>query len=92
MSTTKYRTEGKDRWLNEEPTSAEAQALVADGPLDILITHDAPAGVPIDGEFQLDAELTEKANKTRNLLREVVEALAVPQLFAATGIRDVSMN
>jgi len=77
----KYRTEGKDWWLNEEPTSDEALALITDGPLDILITHDAPAGVPLEGDFQLDAELTEKANKTRNLLREVVEALAVPHVF-----------
>lgn len=77
----KYRTEGKDWWRNEEPTPEEAEALIAGGPLDILITHDAPAGVPLIGDFQLSTELIEKANKTRDLLREVVDALAVPQIF-----------
>lgn len=76
-----YRTEGKDWWPNEEPTRQEAEALIAGGPLDILITHDAPAGVPLEGDFQLTPELSEKANKTRGLLREVVDAMAVPHLF-----------
>lgn len=76
-----HRTEGKDWWLNEEPTREEAEALIADGPLDILVTHDAPAGVPLKGDFQLSTDLIEKANNTRDLLREVVDALAVPHLF-----------
>jgi predicted phosphodiesterase len=76
-----YRTEGKDWWRNEEPTRREAEALIAGGPLDILVTHDAPEGVPLIGDFQLTTELTLKANKTRDLLREVVDVLAVPHLF-----------
>lgn len=76
-----YRTEAKNWWANEEPTHEEADALVAGGPLDILITHDAPTGVPLTGDFRLSPELTEKANRTRNLLREVVDSLAVPHLF-----------
>jgi predicted phosphodiesterase len=76
-----HRTEGKDWWRNEEPTPEEAAALVAGGPLDILITHDAPAGVPLNGDFQLSDELTKKAHKTRLLLREVVDSLTVPQVF-----------
>lgn len=76
-----HRTVGKDWWANEEPTREEADALIAGGPLDILITHDAPAGVPLTGEFQLSPDLTEKANKTRDLLGEVVNSLAVPHLF-----------
>lgn len=76
-----HRTEGKDWWPNEEPTRQDAQALITGSPLDILITHDAPAGVPLTGDFQLSTELTEKANQTRDLLREVVDALAVPHLF-----------
>ena len=75
------RVGGKDWWPNEEPTREEAEALIAGGPVDILITHDAPEGVPLKGDFQLSAELTEKANRTRGLLREVVDALAVPHLF-----------
>lgn len=76
-----YRTEGKDWWSREEPTRQEAEALIASGPLDILITHDAPGGVPLKGDFQLEPEMIEKANRTRYLLREVVDALAVPHLF-----------
>ncbi|MBT8162548.1 MULTISPECIES: metallophosphoesterase [Arthrobacter] len=76
-----HRTEGRDWWKNEEPTPEEAAALVAGGPLDVLITHDAPAGVPIKGDFQLSDQLAEKANKTRDLLREVVDSLNVPHLF-----------
>ena len=76
-----YRVEGKDWWPNEEPTRQEAEHLIAGGPVDILVTHDAPEGVPLKGDFQLSAELTEKANRTRGLLREVVDELAVPHLF-----------
>jgi hypothetical protein len=76
-----HRTEGKDWWRNEEPTPEEAAALVASGPLDILITHDAPAGVPLKGDFQLSDELTRKADITRTLLRRVVDSMTVPQLF-----------
>ncbi len=77
----KHRTEGKDWWRNEEPTLEEAAALMAGGPLDILITHDAPAGVPLKGDFQLSDELTRKADITRTLLREVVDSMTVPHLF-----------
>lgn len=75
------RVEGKNWWRNEEPTPEEAAALVAGGPVDILITHDAPAGVPLQGDFQLGQELARKAEKTRTLLREVVDSMTVPQLF-----------
>lgn len=54
---------------------------MAGGPLDILISHDLPAGVPLTGDFQLTPELIEKADRTRNLLREVLESLAVPHVF-----------
>lgn len=76
-----YRTEGKDWWANEEPTKEEAAALIADGPVDLLITHDAPAGVPLRGAFKLPRDLTDRANQTRVLLREVVEALEVPHVL-----------
>lgn len=76
-----HRTEGKDWWPNEEPTREEAKALVDGGPLDILITHDAPLGVPLIGHFELKTELAKRAEKTRVLLREVVESTAVPHVF-----------
>jgi hypothetical protein len=76
-----HRTEGKDWWSNEEPTEAEAEKLLAGGPLDVLITHDAPAGVPLSGDFELNTEMAERANRTRVLLRHVVDSLEVPQVF-----------
>lgn len=76
-----HRTEGKDWWPNEEPTQEEAGKLIAGGPLDVLITHDAPSGVPVRGGIELRSELAERAKRTRLLLRQVVDSLAVPHVF-----------
>lgn len=76
-----YRTEGKDWWSNEEPTQEEAEKLEAGGPVDILITHDAPLGVPVKGDFELSPDVAERANRTRVLLRQVVDSLGVPHVF-----------
>jgi hypothetical protein len=76
-----HRTEGKDWWANEEPTREEAESLTAGGPLDILLTHDVPAGVPLKGGFQVRADLAERAERTRLLLREVVDTISVPNVF-----------
>lgn len=77
----RHRTEGKDWWSNEEPTQEEAEKLAAGGPLDILITHDAPSGVPLKGDFELRPELAVRANRTRLILRQAVDSLAVPHVF-----------
>jgi predicted phosphodiesterase len=71
-----HRTEGKNWWRNEEPTPEEAQMLIVAGPVDVLITHDAPAGVPLRGELELSPEIRLMAERTRLLLRTVVDALA----------------
>lgn len=76
-----WRQSGKDWWANEEPTSRDAERLVAGGPVDILITHDAPAGVPLKSAFDLPDELGRHAERTRLLLRDVVDALAPPHVF-----------
>lgn len=75
-----HRVRGKDWWANEEPTPEEAKAPV-DGPLDLLITHDAPAGVPLRRDIELRPEIAERANKARELLRQVVDTLVVPHVF-----------
>lgn len=75
-----HRTEGKDWWPNEEPTQEEAEKLVAGGPLDILITHDAPSGVPLKGDFQLQPELTKQAERTRILCGSCRKRASVPIL------------
>lgn len=77
-----HRTEGKDWWPNEEPTTSEARKLMNGGPVDVLITHDVPAGVTVEPMFVLPAEIRTKADRTRDLLREVVDFLAPPNVFA----------
>ena len=60
-----YRTAGKDWWPNEEPTTSEARKLMNGGPVDVLITHDVPAGVTVEPMFVLPAEIRTKADCTR---------------------------
>jgi hypothetical protein len=73
-----HRREGRDWWANEEPTEVEARALIDGGPVDILITHDAPAGVPLGSSLDLRQNLRERADRTRTLLAGVVQELAPP--------------
>ncbi|MGO4455316.1 metallophosphoesterase family protein [Arthrobacter sp. RAF14] len=67
-----YRTEGKDWWTNEEPTRNELEDLVKGGPLDLLLTHDVPAGINLELTFELPDAITVQANRTRDLLAEAV--------------------
>ena len=60
---------------------SHAQRLIAGGPIDILITHDAPADVPLTSEFDLPPEIASRAERTRILLREVVDSLAPAHVF-----------
>lgn len=77
-----WRVLGKTYWKEEEPTPEQAERLMAGGELDILITHDVPMGVPVQGAFDLPADLVEEADRTRILLREVVDRTGVPNVFA----------
>lgn len=77
-----WRREGRDWFADEEPTPEQAERLIQGGPVDVLITHDAPAGVPVRSELDLPAHIVEEANRTRLLLREVVDALRPPHLIA----------
>lgn len=76
-----HRREGKDWWRNEEPTPEDARRLIAGGPVDILITHEAPAGVPLKSDFELSPEVRSRAEQTRVLLRVVVNAIAPAHVF-----------
>lgn len=76
------RTEGKDWWADEEPTLEEAQRLIEDGVVDILVTHDAPLSVPLKSDLKLPVSLIERANQTRILLDDVVAKLKPPHLIA----------
>lgn len=76
------RTPGKDWWPTEQPTEAEARNLITGGPVDILLTHDVPAAVPMKSELNLPIDVVAKANRTRELLQMVVDELEPPHLFA----------
>lgn len=78
----RWRTEEKDWWSDEEPKQEEADKLVAGGPVDVLVTHDVPWGVPMKGDFDLPREVEERANETRLLLRTVVDRLQPPLVFS----------
>lgn len=76
-----WRKEGKDWWAGEEPTAEQAERLIADGPVDLLITHDAPIDVPVRSKLHLSEDVVEQANRTRILLRNVVDRLAPGHMF-----------
>lgn len=76
-----WRRAGKNWWPREEPTLEEAEHLVAGGPVDVLLTHDVPASVPMEGDFDLPTHIAERAEDTRRLLDSVVERLRPPVMF-----------
>lgn len=77
-----WRREGRDLWAGEEePTVAQAEQLIAGGELDVLITHDVPAGVPMKPGLNLTPEIIAQADRTRILLRETVDRLVPHHVF-----------
>lgn len=76
-----WRREGKDWWPDEEPTEEEAKRLLGGGSIDILITHDVPAGVPVRSSLNLTPEMRKRAERTRTLLREVVDEVIPSHVF-----------
>jgi predicted phosphodiesterase len=79
----RWRTEGKDLWADlEEPKPAEAERLLASAPVDVLLTHDAPAGFRgLDG-LALPPDVMSAAQETRELLQRTVEVLKPALLFS----------
>lgn len=60
----------------EEITWAEAEAAIADGPVDVVIAHDAPDGVLIPGLWMgWPEEAMRRANGHRAMLSEVAQAI-----------------
>lgn len=64
---------GKWWWPTEAPEQADVDALGPE-PLDVLITHDVPDGVPMTSSGDWDPSLMAKSNVVRVLLRDAVEA------------------
>lgn len=74
-------------WPQEQITEADAERAVSGGPVDVMICHDVPAGVPdtvlgIDGNpFGFEPETLAECDRQRVLLRRVVEAVQPRRLW-----------
>lgn len=66
------REPGKSWWPEEIPTVEDVERL-GTAPLDVLVTHEAPAGVPLEG-YRLPAEDEVRAEEVRRHVRSAVEA------------------
>jgi hypothetical protein len=66
------RKPGKSWWPQETTRTDDIERL-GTAHLDVLVTHDAPAGVPLAG-FRLPTEDEVRAEEVRRLVREATEA------------------
>lgn len=78
-----WRTPGRSWWAEEQISRVDADAAMAGGPVDVMVSHDAPAGVMIPGIGAHDwpADALRDADAHRTLLREVVDAVHPQQLW-----------
>ncbi len=67
------RTPGKTWWPEEVTTATDVDRL-GTAPLDVLVAHEAPEGVPLDG-FRLPAEDQMRTDEVRRLVRAATEAM-----------------
>src|SRR5207302_2100931 len=66
------RTPGKSWWPEEVTTASDVERLGGE-PLDVLVAHEAPAGVPLAG-FRLPVEDEVRSEEVRQLVRAAVQA------------------
>ncbi|MFZ2238020.1 MAG: hypothetical protein WAV90_00595 [Gordonia amarae] len=71
------RIEGRSWWPEEHLTEAEVQAAISPGPVDVIVSHDAPDGVPIPGlsPHQFPAEQIAIGDWHRRQVGNVVDAV-----------------
>lgn len=77
-------TPGFDWFPAEEITWAQAENMIAGGSVDVLVTHDCPAGVDIPDlppPSQWAPEELRRAQNHRDLLRAVVDQIRPTHLF-----------
>jgi hypothetical protein len=72
-------TASKDWWPQEELTPVDLSRWITGGPVDVVLTHDAPAGVRIPGIDRMSgvgywgAQAIDTAEKHRILLADALE-------------------
>lgn len=78
----RYRgKEGWD-WFVDEVTVPEDVAALGTEPLDVLVTHDVPAGIDVETMFDLPEALELEGNIVRSLLRDAVRATEPKLVFS----------
>lgn len=76
-----YRVESKDWWAEEDLTTDDVEQFVRGGSVDVLLTYDVPADVPVASTLELPDQIVERANRTRTLLGEAIAAVRPPHVF-----------
>lgn len=75
-----HRVAGKDWWPGLEEVRREHLERLGSEPLDVLVTHDVPAGVDLFRAFPVGPETAACAQVSRDLLAEAVQRTA-PELI-----------
>lgn len=70
-------TPGLDWWPEETITDAQAEAAIASGPADVMITHDCPAGftIPFDTRYTWPEDVIASSELHREKLATIVRAV-----------------
>ena len=77
-----YRTKGRDWWPGLEEVRPEHLERLGNEPLDVLVTHEVPAGVDLFRTFSLVPETAARAQVSQDLLAEAVERTAPEVVFS----------
>lgn len=75
------RAEGKTWWPQERIAQADVDAL-GDEPLDVLITHEVPQGVPVVGQLEVDPYILSEADEGRQLILQAIDRTRPPRVFS----------
>jgi Icc-related predicted phosphoesterase len=76
-----YRTPGVDWWLDEEIRHEDINPL-KDVKLDVLITHDVPARVPVKSHMHIDYYTAQRAQVGREILQQAVDMTKPKMVFS----------
>lgn len=69
-------------WWPEEVVTQENVDTLGSDPLDVLITHEVPAGADVTKRFELPLALEMEANQSRLLIRDAVKATSPALVFS----------
>jgi predicted phosphodiesterase len=87
-----FRTPGRDWWPGVEEVRPEDLEALGDGELDVLVTHDVPAGVPLLSAFKLNDSDAARAQVSRDLLGEAVSRTSPEVVFCGHHHQRRSFN